>query len=194
MMKKPLQNETALVKKAKMGDEKAFATLVAFYEDRVMKLINRYVDDQHQVLDLTQETFIKVYRALQSFRGDSAFYTWVYRVAINTAKNFIVYQKRHPPMTDIDYEEAEQGSGRAVLKEFTTPEKIMLKDEVEAAIFDTLDGLPEELRVALILREMQGFTYDDIADVMDCPIGTVRSRIFRSREIIENKLAEILCK
>ena len=181
-----------LVRRVQQGDKKAFDTLVIKYQQRIAKLISRYVRDQDEVLDVAQEAFIKAYRALPRFRGDSAFYTWLYRIAINTAKNYLVAQGRRPPATDVDAEEAVYVEGGARLSDRDTPEQLVQRDEVERVIFDTIDALPEELRTAITLREMEGLSYEEIAETMDCPIGTVRSRIFRAREAIETKLKPLL--
>jgi RNA polymerase sigma-70 factor (ECF subfamily) len=181
-----------LVRRVQSGDKKAFDVLVMKYQQRIVKLISRYVRDQDEVLDVAQEAFIKAYRAMANFRGDSAFYTWLYRIAINTAKNYLVAQGRRPPATDVDADEASYVEGGERLSESDTPEKLVQRDEVERVIFDTIEGLPEELRTAITLREMEGLSYEDIAVTMDCPIGTVRSRIFRAREAIEAKLKPLL--
>jgi len=181
-----------LVRRVQQGDKKAFDVLVIKYQQRIMKLISRYVRDQDEVQDVTQEAFIKAYRALATFRGDSAFYTWLYRIAINTAKNYLVSQGRRPPATDVDAEEATYLQGGERLSDSDTPEQLVQRDEIERVIFETIDGLPEELRTAITLREMEGLSYEEIAETMDCPIGTVRSRIFRAREAIEIKLKPLL--
>jgi RNA polymerase sigma-70 factor (ECF subfamily) len=181
-----------LVRRVQDGDKKAFDVLVIKYQQRIVKLVSRYVRDQDEVLDVTQEAFIKAYRALPRFRGDSAFYTWLYRIAINTAKNYLVAQGRRPPATDVDADEAVYVEGGARLSDRDTPEKLVQRDEIERVIYETIDGLPEELRTAITLREMEGLSYEEIAETMDCPIGTVRSRIFRAREAIETKMKPLL--
>ena len=181
-----------LVRRVQQGDKKAFDLLVIKYQQRIAKLISRYVRDQDEVQDVAQEAFIKAYRALPRFRGDSAFYTWLYRIAINTAKNYLVAQGRRPPATDVDAEEAVYVDGGMRLSDRDTPEQLVQRDQVERVIFDTIDSLPEELRTAITLREMEGLSYEEIAVTMDCPIGTVRSRIFRAREAIETKLKPLL--
>lgn len=181
-----------LVQRVQRGDKKAFDVLVLKYQHKIAKLISRYIRDQHEVLDVSQETFIKAYRALANFRGDSAFYTWLYRIAINTAKNYLVAQGRRPPDTDIDAEEAAQFDGDSSLKENDSPERLALKDEIEATIFRAIDELPEDLRTAITLRELEGMSYEEIAQTMACPIGTVRSRIFRAREAIDKKIRPLL--
>ena len=184
--------DQALVERVQKGDKKAFDILVLKYQQRVMNILSRYVRDPHEVQDLAQETFITAYRALATFRGDSAFYTWVYRIAINTAKNFIVAQGRRPPRDDIEASEAEQYSGADGLREHASPERILLKDEIAEMVFSTIDELPEDLKMAITLREIEGLSYDEIAETMSCPIGTVRSRIFRARETIDEKLRPLL--
>lgn len=184
--------DQALVERVQKGDKKAFDLLVRKYQQRVMNVLSRYVRDYAEVQDLAQETFIKAYRALASFRGDSAFYTWLYRIAINTAKNFIVAQGRRPPQDDVDAMEAEQYSGADALHESASPERLLLKDEIEKIVFKTIEALPEDLKTAITLRELEGMSYEEIAEVMACPIGTVRSRIFRAREAIDNQLRPLL--
>lgn len=184
--------DQALVERVQQGDKQAFDALVRKYQHKIAKLIGRYVSDQSEVLDVAQETFIKAYRALPSFRGESAFYTWLYRIAINTAKNHLVAQGRRPPDADIDATEAEQFDGQSALKEYGSPERMVLKDEIERVIFEAIDELPEDLRTAITLRELEGMSYEEIAQTMSCPIGTVRSRIFRAREAIDNKLRPLL--
>jgi RNA polymerase sigma-70 factor (ECF subfamily) len=181
-----------LVRRVQHGDKKAFDVLVRKYQQKIVKLISRYVRDQDEVLDVAQETFIKAYRALAKFRGDSAFYTWLYRIAINTAKNYLVAQSRRPPDTDIDAEDAVQFDGDSKLRETDLPEQLVHRDEVERVIYETIEELPQDLRTAITLREFEGLSYEEIAQAMDCPIGTVRSRIFRAREAIETKLRPLL--
>ena len=181
-----------LVRRVQQGDKKAFDVLVLKYQQRIAKLVSRYVRDQDEVLDVTQEAFIKAYRALPRFRGDSAFYTWLYRIAINTAKNYLVAQGRRPPATDVDADDAVYVEGGTRLSDRDTPERLVQRDEIERVIYQTIDALPEELRTAITLREMEGLSYEEIAETMDCPIGTVRSRIFRAREAIETKLKPLL--
>ena len=157
-----------------------------------MSLISRYVKQPGDVADVAQEAFIKAYRALPNFRGDSAFYTWLYRIAVNTAKNHLVSQGRKPPASDIDAEEAEYYEGAAALKDDASPESHMLTDEIRNVVIKTIEGLPDDLRQAITLREIEGLGYEEIALEMDCPIGTVRSRIFRAREAIDNQLRPLL--
>ena len=184
--------DQALVERVQKGDKKAFDILVLKYQQRVMSILSRYVRDASEVQDLAQETFIKAYRALATFRGDSAFYTWVYRIAINTAKNFIVAQGRRPPRDDVEASDAEQYDGADGLQENASPERLLLKDEIAEMVFSTIDELPEDLKMAITLREIEGLSYDEIAETMSCPIGTVRSRIFRARETIDEKIRPLL--
>jgi len=181
-----------LVERVQKGDKKAFDLLVLKYQQKVANLISRYIRDPSEVLDVTQEAFIKAYRALPKFRGDSAFYTWLYRVAINTAKNHLAARARRPPQDDIEAETAEQMDMGTLLKEQATPETLAMRDEVANTIKAALDALPDELRTAIALRELEGLSYEEIAQAMDCPIGTVRSRIFRAREAIDNKLQPLV--
>ncbi len=184
--------DQVLVDRVQRGDKKAFDLLVLKYQHKVANLISRYIRDQAEVLDVAQEAFIKAYRALPKFRGDSAFYTWLYRVAINTAKNHLAAQARRPPGEDIEAETAEQMDMGTPLKEGDTPERMALQREIAQTIQQALDELPVDLRTAITLRELDGLTYDEIAQAMDCPIGTVRSRIFRAREAIDAKLKPLL--
>ncbi|MGL5047327.1 MAG: RNA polymerase sigma factor RpoE [Shewanella sp.] len=185
-------SDQQLVERVQQGDKNAFNLLVLKYQSKVISLISRYVRNQADVADVAQEAFIKAYRALPNFRGESAFYTWLYRIAVNTAKNYLVSQGRRTPANDVDVEDAEYYEGSDALKEFASPERLMLSDEIKKVIFDTLETLPEELRMAISLRELDGMSYEDIAIVMDCPVGTVRSRIFRAREVIDKKLQPLL--
>ncbi|MGA7801179.1 MAG: RNA polymerase sigma factor RpoE [Gammaproteobacteria bacterium] len=184
--------DRVLVERVQQGDTQAFDVLVRKYQHKITKLISRYIHDPSDALDVAQEAFLKAYRALSSFRGDSAFYTWLYRIAINTAKNYLVAQGRRPPGDDIDAQEAEQFEGQSGLKEYDTPEHLVLKDEIEQTVLRAIDELPEDLRTAVTLRELEGMSYEEIAQAMGCPIGTVRSRIFRAREAIDNKLRPLL--
>lgn len=181
-----------LVVRVQGGDKRAFDLLVRKYQHRVVNLIARFIRDHAEVQDVAQEAFIKAYRALPQFRGDSAFYTWLYRIAINTAKNYLVAQGRKLPSVDIDAQDAEQYAGDSSLKDNETPERLALKDEIESTVFKAIEDLPEELRIAITLREMEGLSYEEIAEAMQCPIGTVRSRIFRAREAIDNRLKPLL--
>ena len=184
--------DQALVERVQRGDKKAFDVLVLKYQHKVANLVSRYIRDQAEVLDVTQEAFIKAYRALPKFRGDSAFYTWLYRVAINTAKNHLAAQSRRPPGDDIEAETAEQMDFGTKLKEGDTPERMALQGEIAETVQQALDELPDDLRTAITLRELEGLSYDEIAQAMECPIGTVRSRIFRAREAIDTKLRPLL--
>ena len=185
-------SDQQLVERVQRGDKNAFNLLVQKYQNKVINLISRYIRNQADVADVAQEAFIKAYRALPNFRGDSAFYTWLYRIAVNTAKNHLVSQGRRAPSNDVDAEEAEFYEGSDALKEFASPERLMLSDEIKQVIFDTLETLPEELKMAISLRELDGMSYEEIANVMECPVGTVRSRIFRAREAIDKKLQPLL--
>jgi RNA polymerase sigma-70 factor (ECF subfamily) len=186
------ESDQLLVERIQKGDKSAFNLLVLKYQHRIAQLVTRYVHDPSDALDVTQEAFIKAYRALGSFRGDSAFYTWLYRIAINTAKNWLVAQSRRPPTDDIDARDAEQFDGQSGLKEYGTPENMVLKDEIGREIAGAIEDLPDELRTAITLRELEGLSYEEIAEAMGCPIGTVRSRIFRAREAIEGRLRPLL--
>ncbi len=180
-----------LVRRVQNGDKKAFDLLVIKYQNRIIQLINRYVRDHHESQDIAQETFVKAYRALASFRGDSAFYTWIYRIAINTAKNHLASRSRRPTEDEIEVEVAEQFESENSLRDQETPEGILLSEELGHTIQHALDELPSELRMAITLRDMEGLSYDEIAEVMDCPVGTVRSRIFRAREAIDKKIRSL---
>ncbi len=181
-----------LVVRVQKGDKKAFDLLVLKYQQKISNLISRYIRDPHEVLDVTQEAFIKAYRALPNFRGDSAFYTWLYRIAINTAKNYLVAQGRRPPTDDVEAETAEQMDVGVRLKETGTPENHVLTEEISMTVQKAIEELPEDLRTAIILRELEGMSYEEIASAMSCPVGTVRSRIFRAREAIDKKLSPLL--
>ncbi len=181
-----------LVERVQAGDKGAFDLLVKRYQHKVIGLIGRYVQDQAEALDVAQETFIKAYKALDSFRGESAFYTWLYRIATNTAKNYLVTRSRRPPGTDVDIDDVLQAESESELREIETPENNLYRDELFSVMASTLEALPEELRVALTLRELEGMSYEEIAEVMDCPIGTVRSRIFRARDAIDKELKPLL--
>ncbi len=183
-------SDQLLVKRVQSGDKAAFDVLVQKYQHKIISLVSRFVRDISEAHDVAQEAFIKAYRALPNFRGESAFYTWLYRIAINTAKNTIVSADRRPPTSDIDASEAEQYDGAAALKETDTPERLMLREEMEQTINQAISELPDDLRSAITLREFEGLSYEEIAITMDCPVGTVRSRIFRAREAISNKLSD----
>jgi len=181
-----------LVERVQKGEKRAFDLLILKYQHRIISLVSRYVSDGAEAQDVAQEAFIKAYRAIGRFRGESAFYTWLYRIAINTAKNWIVAKNRRPPLSDIDATEAEQYGMSGKLKETSTPENELLREEIEKTVFDTIATLPEDLRTAIMLREMDGMSYEEIATTMECPIGTVRSRIFRAREAIDEKLKPLI--
>ncbi len=192
MTAQPAQDsDHALVKRVQKGDKRAFDLLVLKYQHKIISIISRYIKDSAEVYDVSQEAFIKAYRAIGNFRGDSAFYTWIYRIAINTAKNHLVSRGRRPPSTDVDMDDAEFYSGGDQLKDLATPEGQLMRDELKAVVDKAIRELPEDLRTAVTLREMEGLSYEEIADVMECPVGTVRSRIFRAREAIEKQMASI---
>ncbi|MDR2877774.1 MAG: RNA polymerase sigma factor RpoE [Chromatiales bacterium] len=184
--------DQALVERVQSGDKKAFDILVQKYQFRLAKLIARYIHDPSEVMDVAQEAFLKAYRALPSFRGESAFYTWLYRIGVNSAKNHLISQGRKPPTVDIDAEEAGYLEGGSDLKDYATPERLLIRDEVEATVQSAIECLPEDLRTAITLRELDGLSYEEIAERMHCPVGTVRSRIFRAREAINSKLKPLL--
>ncbi len=181
-----------LVARAQAGDRRAFDLLVLKYQQKVAGLIARYLRDPNEVQDVAQEAFIKAYRALGGFRGESAFYTWLYRIAINAAKNHLASRGRRPPRDDMEMEVAEQLESGGRLREMGTPENHLLSEEIAQTVQKALDELPEDLRTAIVLRELEGLSYEEIAEAMDCPIGTVRSRIFRARDAIEKRLSPLL--
>ena len=181
-----------LVDQVMAGNKNAFNLLVMRYQHRVAALIARFVKDPREVEDVAQEAFFKAYRALPLFRGDSAFYTWLYRIAVNTAKNYLVARNRRPPAQDLEIDEVEPTETGSVLREIESPEGSLSTSELKVAVEAALDSLPEELKTAFILREFSGLSYEDIAEVMDCPVGTVRSRIFRAREAIDSKIGELV--
>ena len=182
-----------LVERVQSGDKHAFDLLVIKYQRKLARLLSQFIRDSAEVEDVTQEAFIKAYRALPSFRGDSAFYTWLYRIGVNTAKNFLVSQGRKlPTLQGFDNEDAEDFEDSGLLKEMNTPESELMSQEIAQTVNQTLDSLPEELRTAIVLREIDGLSYEEIANIMSCPIGTVRSRIFRAREAISDQLRPLL--
>ncbi|BCS50709.1 RNA polymerase sigma factor RpoE [Aeromonas jandaei] len=181
-----------LVERVQRGDKAAFNLLVKKYQHKVVNLIARYVNNPGDVPDVAQEAFIKAYRALPTFRGESAFYTWLYRIAVNTAKNYLTSQGRRPPSSDVEADEAESYGGGEALQEVSTPENLALTDEIKRTVFSAIEALPEDLRTAITLRELEGLSYEEIAEIMDCPVGTVRSRIFRAREAIDKKLQPLI--
>ncbi len=184
--------DQSLVERVQSGDKKAFDILVLKYQHRIIKLVARFIRNGDEVQDVAQEAFIKAYRALKNFRGDSAFYTWLYRIAINTAKNYLVSASRRATESAVDAQDAEQYESGDWLREYATPEKELLASEIKRVIYKTISNLPADLKEAITLREMEGLSYEEIAEVMDCPIGTVRSRIFRAREAIDNQLKPLL--
>ena len=186
-------SDQELVTRAQAGDKRAFDLLVLKYQQKVAGLIGRYLRDPNEVLDVTQEAFIKAYRALGGFRGDSAFYTWLYRIAINAAKNHLVSMGRRPaPGDNLETEVAEQLESGGRLREMGTPENHLLSEEIARTVQQALEELPDDLRTAIVLRELEGLSYEEIAATMDCPIGTVRSRIFRARDAIDKRLSPLL--
>ncbi len=183
-----------LVARVQKGEKGAFDLLVRKYQHKVAKLVARYVRDRAEIEDVTQEAFIRAYRAIGAFRGESAFYTWLYRIAVNTAKNYLESQGRRPPGTDVEADAAEQLEGAELLRDSATPERHLLTDEIATTVRRVLENLPPDLRSAIMLREIEGLSYEEIAEVMNCPIGTVRSRIFRAREAIDAELKPLLEK
>lgn len=184
--------DAELVKRVQNGDKTAFDLLVLKYQSRIQAIISRFIRDHAEVADVAQESFIKAYRALGNFRGDSQFYTWLYRIAVNTAKNHLVSRGRRPSYSDIELEDAEHYSSGEYLKDNDTPEGEMYRSELETVVFKAMNGLPEDLRTAISLRELDGMSYEDIAQTMGCPVGTVRSRIFRAREAINNQIQPLM--
>jgi RNA polymerase sigma-70 factor, ECF subfamily len=182
-----------LVERAQRGDKKAFEMLVVKYQRKLGRLLSRLVRDPAEIEDVTQEAFIKAYRALPAFRGESAFYTWLYRIGINTAKNYLVAMgRRAPTSTEFDSEEAEGFEDGQQLRDINTPESELLTKQIAKTVNETMDTLPDELRTAIVLREIEGLSYEEIAEIMNCPLGTVRSRIFRARDAIAEKLRPLL--
>ena len=186
------ESDHMLVERVQKGDKRAFDLLVRRYQHKVVSVISRNISDWSECQDVAQEAFIRAYRAIGAFRGDSAFYTWVYRIAINTAKNHLVSQGRRPPTVDVSIDDAVQLDAGIRLKDSATPERELLREEIERTVFATVEQLPEELRKAITLREVDGLSYEEIAEQMQCPIGTVRSRIFRAREAIDTQLRPLL--
>ncbi len=184
--------DQALVVRAQRGDKRAFDVLVRKYQHKVTHLIARYLRDKNEVVDLAQETFIKTYLALPSFRGDSAFYTWLYRIAVNTVKNHLVSREGRFHAVSVDADEEAWEEHVAVLHDLATPESLLLRDELEGTVFRAIAKLPDELREAITLRELEGLSYEEIAQAMGCPVGTVRSRIFRAREAIDQEIRPLL--
>lgn len=185
-------SDQMLVARVQRGDKTAFDVLVRKYQHKIVKLVMRYVHDSSEALDVAQEAFIKAYRALPGFRGDSAFYTWLYRIAINTAKNYLVAENRRPVDHGVDLQDPEQYEMQARLRDMDTPERLLLTEEIQHTVEKAIQELPEDLRTAIVLREIDGMSYEEIAHAMSCPVGTVRSRIFRAREAIDGKLKSLL--
>ncbi|MBV1875487.1 MAG: RNA polymerase sigma factor RpoE [Cycloclasticus sp.] len=186
------QDDQLLIALVKEGNKKAFDELVIKYQQRIIQLVSRYVRDGSEAQDVAQEAFIKAYKALPSFRGESAFYTWLYRIAVNTAKNYLVSRARRSSDNVVEVSEAENFEGAFKLKETDTPEHLLLSEEIRETIQQAIEGLPEELKKAIRYRELDGMSYEEIAQKMNCPVGTVRSRIFRARETVDKILAPLL--
>lgn len=186
------KTDQELVEQVQKGNKNAFNLLVIRHQNKVMNIVSRYVKNSGDVADVTQEAFIKAYRALPNFRGESAFYTWLYRIAVNSAKNYLTSQGRKPPASDVDASEADYYDGSEALKENASPERKLLSDELQQKLFSTIESLPEDLRSAITLREIEGLSYEEIASVMECPVGTVRSRIFRAREAIDKVIMPLV--
>ena len=182
------ESDKQLVARVQKGDNRAFDLLVLKYQHKIFGLISRYIRDQDEIKDVAQEAFIKAYRALPNFRGDSAFYTWLYRIAINTSKNYLVARNRRPPASDVEVEDAEYYESGSSLRDIENPENALYGQELKRVVETAIKALPEDLRAAVTLREFDGLSYEDIADVMECPVGTVRSRIFRAREAIDKQI------
>ncbi|MFC0269424.1 RNA polymerase sigma factor RpoE [Kushneria aurantia] len=186
------ETDHQLVERAQKGDSRAFDLLVRKYQHKVLGLVGRYVQDHSEAQDVAQEAFIKAYRALGRFRNESAFYTWMYRIAINTAKNYLVSKGRRPPGSDMDISDAEVLDQSGRLADIETPESAIARDQLERVVFETIENLPEDLRTAITLREFDGLSYEEIAGIMQCPVGTVRSRIFRAREAVDNRIRPLM--
>ena len=186
------QVDLQLIEATKKGDSRAFDIMVMRYQTKVFKIVARLVKDPSEIMDVCQEVFIKAYRALDKFRGDSSFYTWLYRIAINTSKNYVISQGRRLPDLDIEVADLERFSAKNSPKEYSTPEHLLIRDEVEHIVYDTIDHLPSDLRTAITLRELDGLSYEAIAEIMNCPVGTVRSRIFRARAAIDRSVQPLL--
>ncbi len=188
----PQELDNDLVKRVQQGEKAAFDLLVLKYQQKVVNLVSRFISDHAECHDVAQEAFIKAYRAMDSFRGDSQFYTWLYRIAANTAKNHLASRSRKTPAYSVDVDDAEHFSGESGLKDYTNPENMLLTEEIKQTVFAAIEKLPDDLKSAITLREIEGLSYEDIAEVMDCPIGTVRSRIFRARDAIDKELRPLL--
>jgi len=185
-------SDAQLVRRVQKGDKGAFDLLVLKYQHKIVNLVMRYVRDPDQALDITQEAFLKAYRALPRFRGDAAFYTWMYRIAVNTAKNYLAAQRRRPMDVELDLQDPEQYELHAKLKDIDTPEAVNIGNELQATVERAFASLPEDLRTAIVLRELDGMSYEEIAETMECPVGTVRSRIFRARDAISKKIGNMI--
>ncbi|WP_191601269.1 RNA polymerase sigma factor RpoE [Marinomonas algicola] len=185
-------SDQELVERVQKGDKRAFDLLVVKYQYKVCGLLSRYVNDQHEIMDVAQESFIKAYRAIHSFRGESAFYTWLYRIAVNTAKNHLISRSRRPSGNDVELDNDDSFALYEPLADVASPDATLNRNRLEAAIYSVIKTLPEELKSAITLREFDGMSYEDISHVMDCPVGTVRSRIFRAREAIEQHIRPYL--
>lgn len=186
------RTDVELIEAAKSGNQRAFDILILRYQSRISKVIARFVKDRSEVLDVAQETFIKAYKALDKFRGDSSFYTWLYRIAVNTSKNYLISKGHRLPDVDLGSEDMEKFLVRHAARENETPEKLLMRDEVKQTVFNTIEHLPADLRKTIILRELEGLSYEDIAQIMGCPVGTVRSRIFRARNAIDRNVQPFL--
>lgn len=185
-------SDAQLVRRVQKGDKGAFDLLVLKYQHKIVNLVLRYVRDPDQAMDIAQEAFLKAYRALPRFRGDSAFYTWLYRIAVNTAKNHLAAQRRRPLDVELDLQDSEQYDLHAKLKDTDTPEGVTLSQELNRTVQRAIEALPEDLRTAIVLREIEGMSYEEIAQTMECPVGTVRSRIFRARDAISKKIGSLV--
>jgi RNA polymerase sigma-70 factor, ECF subfamily len=185
-------SDQELVERVQKGDKRAFDLLVVKYQYKVCGLLSRYVNDQHEIMDVAQESFIKAYRAIHSFRGDSAFYTWLYRIAVNTAKNYLISRSRRPSGNDVELDNDDSFTLYEQLSDVASPDATLNRNRLEAAIYGVIKTLPEELKSAITLREFDGMSYEEVSQVMDCPVGTVRSRIFRAREAIEQHIRPYL--
>lgn len=186
------QVDQELVLRVQRGDKKAFDMLVIKYQYKIIQLVNRYVKDPYESQDVAQEAFVKAYRALANFRGDSTFYTWLYRIAINSAKNYLLNNSRRDPNYDMEIQDAERLENLPQLQGLVTPERLLMNDQMMEALKSAIDSLPDEMRIAICLREFDGMSYEEIAEAMSCPVGTVRSRIFRAREAIDQKLSDYI--
>ena len=186
------QTDHQLVALVQAGNKQAFNLLVVRYQHKIANLVSRFMNNHADVADVSQEVFIRAYRALPNFRNDSAFYTWLYRIAVNTSKNWLTAQNRRPPANDIEVADAEYFEGSDSLREQATPERLLMTDELQSVVLSTIDGLPDELKTAIKLRELEGFSYEEIATAMGTPVGTVRSRIFRARDLIDKNIQPLL--